>query len=247
MYCAIGVDPTKAHGLHGVVVEDRVHRVLVAVDDLQDAIGQPGLLTQFGQHHRAGRVALGRFQDHRIARGQRRAHLPQGDHGGKVEGRDARDHAQGLAHGIHVDAGTGAVGELAFQQMRRADAEFDHLKPALHIALGVGKGLAMFAADGFGQLVHVAVDEAHQRHHHAGAALRVGGAPCDLRAGGGGDGGVHLGLAGKRHLRLHLARGRVHHIGHAPRGARHALAVDPVSDLFHLIPPLGVCLLSGAV
>ena len=124
-----------------------------------------------------GRVALGRLEDEGVAAGDRRGHLPHRDHGGEVERRDARDHAERLAHGIHVDAGAGAVGELALQQMRRADAELDHLEPALHVALGVGEGLAMFAAERLGQLVHVAVEQAHELHHHARAALRVRGAP----------------------------------------------------------------------
>ena len=223
----------KAHSLHRRAVKDRVNRFLVAIDHLQDTIGQTRLLAQLGQEHRAGGVTLGWLEDHRVARGQGRAHFPQGDHGGKVEGRDARDHAQGLAHGIHVDAGAGTVGEIALEQMRRADAELDHLEAALHIALGIGKGLAMLAADGQRQLIHVAVDQPHKRHHHAGAALGVGRTPSDLGAGGRGDGGVKLGFGGQGNAALNFACCGVHDIGAAARCAGDMLAVDPMSDLVH--------------
>ena len=46
---------------------------------------------------------------------------------------------------LSIDARTGRVGKFTFQQMRRADAEFDHLQPALNVALGVGNRLAMLA------------------------------------------------------------------------------------------------------
>jgi hypothetical protein len=57
--------------------------------------------------------------------------------------------------------------------VRRADAELDHFEPALHVALGVGQGLAMLAAQRLGQLVHVAVQQADEFHHHP-RALRCG-------------------------------------------------------------------------
>ncbi len=34
------------------MVDDRIHRFLVAVDDLQDALGQTGLFHQLSQHQR---------------------------------------------------------------------------------------------------------------------------------------------------------------------------------------------------
>ena len=79
--------------------------------------------------------------------------LPQRDHGREVERRDAGDDAERLAHRIDVDAGAGAVGELALHQVRRADAELDHLEAALDVALGVGDGLAVLAREQFGQRV----------------------------------------------------------------------------------------------
>ena len=42
------------------MVEDGVDHFLVAVDDVEDAVGQAGLLHQLGEAHRHGRVALAR-------------------------------------------------------------------------------------------------------------------------------------------------------------------------------------------
>ena len=236
----------EAHAADVLMVEDRVHRRLVAVDDLQDAVGQPRLGHQLGEHQGHGGVALGRLQDEGVAAHDRRAELPHRDHGGEVEGRDARGHAQRLAHRVDVDAGAGAVGELALQQVRGADAELGHLQPADHVALGVGDGLAMLAAQGLGQLVHVAVQELHELHQHARAALRVHRGPGGL----GGLGGLHRGVdllgGGERRLGLHLARRGVHHVREAPGGSLDVLAVDPVGELgdHRVFPPAFVALSS---
>jgi hypothetical protein len=84
---------------------------------------------------------------------------------GKLNGVMPATTPSGWRMRIHVDAGARAVGVLALQQVRRADAELRHFEPALHVALGVGDGLAVLARQRLGQLVHVAVqqlDELHQ-------------------------------------------------------------------------------------
>ena len=52
MYFAIGVEPTKRHRGHVGVLEQRVDRLLVAVDDVEDAVGQAGLGPQLGEEQR---------------------------------------------------------------------------------------------------------------------------------------------------------------------------------------------------
>ena len=113
---------------------------------------------------------------------------------GKLNGVMPAATPMGWRMEIHVDAGACAVGVFALEQMRRADAELDHFEPADHITLGVGQGLAMLAAERFGQLVHIAVQQIDEFHQHARPALRVGGAPGGLRGGGRGHGGIKLGL-----------------------------------------------------
>ena len=223
----------KANGLNGFIVQNRINRFLVAVDDLKHAIRQTGFLEQLGQHQRHARVALGGLEDEGVAAGKGRAHFPQRDHRGEVERGDARRHAQRLAHRIHVDAGACAVGELALQHLGGPDAIFDHFQPALNVAFGIRNGLTMLAAQGLGQLVHVLVDQADHGHHHPAALLRVGGGPGDLCGGGIGHGGIQLCLAGQRYLRLHFTRCGVIDIGETPRCAFDMFAVDPMGQFLH--------------
>ncbi|MPL73124.1 hypothetical protein SDC9_18917 [bioreactor metagenome] len=230
--------PHEAHGLHGLVVEDRVDDFLVAVHHLQHAIGQARFLGQLGKPDRGRGAALRGFQDHRVAGNERRAHLPQRDHRREVEGRDARDDAKRLTHRVEVDARAGAVGVFALEKGRRAHADLDHLEPALHVAARIGQGLAMLARDELGQLVHMRVDQVAEFHHHPGAALRVGRGPDRLRGGGGGNRRVEFRGGGERDARLHLARRRVVDVSETAGRARHQLAVDPVSDLLHRVPPV---------
>jgi len=128
-----------------------------------------------------------------LPRGDGGGELPHRDHRREVERRDAGHDAQRLAHRIDVDARAGAFGVLALQHLRRADAELDHFEAALDVALGVGNGLAVLARQEVGERVVVARGEFEELHHHARAALRVGGGPGGLRGLGVLDGGAHLG------------------------------------------------------
>jgi hypothetical protein len=73
MYSAMALEPTKPMAWMSGIVEDGVDRLLVAVDDVEDALGQAGLDHQFGQAHGHRRVALGRLQDEGVAAGDGRA------------------------------------------------------------------------------------------------------------------------------------------------------------------------------
>ncbi len=114
-------------------------------------------MNSLGNAHRHAGIALRRLQDEGVAAGDRRRDLPQRDHRREIERRDAGDHAERLTHRIDVDAGAGAVGEFALHHVRRADADLDHFKAALDVALGVGDRLAVLARQDFGQFVIVAV------------------------------------------------------------------------------------------
>ena len=227
----------EADGLDVGIVEDGVDHFLVAVDDVEDAGRQAGLDEQFGDAHRHARIALGRLQDEGVAAGDRRRDLPQRDHRREVERRDAGDDAERLAHRIDVDAGAGAVGELALHHVRRADADFDHFEAALDVALGVGDGLAVLARQDFGQLVIVAVGEFEELHQHAHAALRVGRRPFRLRRLGVLDRGAQFGRRGQRHRAAHRAVHRLHDVLLAPAGAGDALAADEMTVLDHGFSP----------
>ena len=70
------------------VLEDRVDRHLVAVHDVEDAVGEAGLLEQLRDVDRRGRVLLGRLQDERVPTRDRRRPHPHGHHRREVERRD---------------------------------------------------------------------------------------------------------------------------------------------------------------
>ncbi len=205
----------KADRLNDRVMQDRVNRFLVAIDDLNDTFGQARFFQQFGQHQGHGWITLGRFEDEGVAADDGGGEHPHGDHGGEVERRDTCGHAKGLAHGIHVDAGARAVGEIAFQQLGRADAVFHHFQTALHVTGGIGQGLAVFAAQRFGEFVHIAVQQVHELHHHPRPTLGVHRGPCGLRGHGVFHGLIQLCLASQRHLGLHFAGCGVVHVGKA--------------------------------
>jgi hypothetical protein len=116
-------------------------------------------------------------------------------------------------------------------------AVLDHLQPALHVALGVGKGLAVLGAQRLGQLVHVAVEQLHERHHHPRPALRVGRPPGGLGLRRDFHGTAELLGRGQRAFRLHLAGGGVEDIRKAARRAFHVLAVDIMREFLHASPP----------
>ena len=177
----------KADGHDLGMIEDRVNRALVTIDHLKDAIRRAGFAHQFSQHQRHGRVTFRRLEDEGIAGSNRRAELPHRNHRREIERGDAGHHAKRLAQRIHVDAGTGALGEFTLEQMRRAEAEFRHFQPADDVALGVGNGLAVFAGQRLGQLVHVTVQQFDELHQHPRALLRIGGGPAGLRLGSDGD------------------------------------------------------------
>ena len=187
----------EADRLDARIGEDRVDRLLVAVDDVEDAFRQSGLDEQLGDPHRHRWIALRRLEDEGVAAGDRGRALPQRDHGREIERRDAGDDAERLAQREQVDAGAGAVGEFALHQMRDAAGELDHLQAALDVALGVGEGLAVLGRQQPREVVVFGLHQLQELEHHPGAPLRIGGGPGRLRRCGVGDGVFDLGLAGE--------------------------------------------------
>ena len=233
MYSAIADEPTKPIALTRGSVEQRVDRLLVAVDDVEHAGRQAGLDQQLGEPHRHRRIALRRLEDEGVAAGERRREFPHRDHGREIERRDAGDDAERLAHRVEVDAGAGAFGVLALHQVRDAAGELDHLEAALDVALGVGDGLAVLGREELGEVLDVLLDQLQELEHDPRAPLRVGRGPGRLRGLGIGDGLLDLGLGGEGDLGLDLAGIGVEHVAGAAGRALDLLAADEVADLTH--------------
>ena len=214
------------------IVEDGVDRLLVAVDDVENAGRAARFDEQFAEAHRHAGVALGRLEDEGVAAGDGRRELPQRDHRREIERRDAGDDAERLAHRIDVDAGAGAVGELALHQMRRAERHFEHFDAALDVALGVDQRLAVLAGEDLGELVDVPADQLVELHQHARAALRVHRRPGRLRRLGVLDRRPQLRLGGERCAAAHCPVHRLEHFAGPAGCAGDMLAADemPVVD-----------------
>ena len=71
----------EAHRLDVGMVEDGVDRLLVAVHDVQHAVGEAGLLEEIEDQHRRGRIALRRLQHEGVAAGDRHRMHPERHHG----------------------------------------------------------------------------------------------------------------------------------------------------------------------
>ena len=223
----------EAHRPDVGVLEDPVHRDLVALDDVEHAVGQPGVREQLREHERRARVLLGGLEDEGVAAGHRvRAH-PDRDHRGEVERRDARDHAQRLTDLEHVDAGGHLLGEAALQQVRDRRRVLDVLEPALHLAHRVREHLAVLRREDGRDVGLAGLEQLADPEHDLGPLGQRRRAPGRERLLGGLDRLVQLGGVGEVHLVRLLAGGGVVHGPSPSRLAGHVLAADVVADALH--------------
>ena len=93
----------KADGIHPFTRQERVNRLLAAVDQIQDTFRELCFLEQLEHtRHRAWDL-LGRLDDVRVAAGDGIREKPERDHDGEIERRDARPDPQWLADHKRVD------------------------------------------------------------------------------------------------------------------------------------------------
>jgi hypothetical protein len=133
----------EAHSLNVGMVEYGIDRFLVAVDDVEHAGREAGLLEQIPDQHRCGGIALGRLQDKRVSASDGDRIHPHRRHGREVEGRNAGDDSERLAVGPAVDLGADIAAVLALQEMRNAAGEIDDVDSAGELAERVGVRLAV--------------------------------------------------------------------------------------------------------
>ena len=200
------------------VIEDRIDHFLVAVDDLKDSLGKPRLEKQLGQPHRQRWIAFGGFHDEGVAGGDGRRRHPQRDHAGKVERADPRADPDRLAHRKDVDSRPRPLGVFALEEMGHPAHEFDHVEPALDIALAVGHDLAVLARDEMREFVHVGFDQRLESEHDACAALWIDRRPARLGCRGSLNRKFEHGSIAERDFRLNGADIGIEHVaGASPR------------------------------
>ncbi len=231
----------EADGLDGGVREDGVDRGLVAVDDVEDALGQAGFLEHLGEHEAGAGVALGGLEDEGVAAGDGEGRHPEGDHGGEVERGDAGDDAEGLAERPGVNAGAYLLGELAFEELGDASGELDVFHAAGGFSLSVGEDFPVLAVDEGGDFVDAALEDFAEAEHDAGAAERRLGGPRGEGSGGSLDGGVDFSVGGEGDAGGDLAGGGVEDVGEAAGVTGNAGAVDPMGNCGDLHGRGGAC------
>ena len=162
------------------MVEDRVDHFLVAMDDVEQAVGKAGFLHQFGEADRNRRVAFGRLQDEGVAAGDGHSEHPHRDHRREVERGDAGADAERLAHRIDVDAGAGAVGIFALQRLRDAAENSITSSPRWTSPLASATTLPCSLASSSASSFILRFDQFLELEHDPGATLRVGRGPGGL-------------------------------------------------------------------
>ena len=100
------------------MMQDSIHRHLVAMHDPEYAIRQARLLQQLGHKHRGRWIPFGGLEDEAVAASQRHRNHPERHHDGEVERRYARDDPERLTHRPAIDAAADLLRDLALQQMR---------------------------------------------------------------------------------------------------------------------------------
>ena len=201
--------------------EQRVDRFLVAVHDVEHAVGQarlPGAARPCGSPA-SDRVSEG-FSTNVLPQASATGNIHSGTIAGKLNGVMPAHTPTGCRSEIAVHVGADVFAELALEQVRDAGGELDHLDAARDLALGVGQRLAVFLRDDLREILALRVHEIAEAHEDARAAQRRIRAPECQRGGGGRDGRVHVGGIAERHVADHLARGRIGDLAVARRSAR---------------------------
>ena len=220
----------EAHRRHVLVGEQRIHRFLVAVDDVQHAGRRPGLDRQLGEPQAAGRILLRGFQHEGVAAGQGHRIHPHRDHGRKVEGRDAGAYAQRLADAEAVHAAGDVLVHLALEELGDPAGELDDLDAAGDRSAGVVEGLAVLGGADAGQLLAMRFEDIAVAEQDARALRGRGRRPRGERRLRRPDRLADLARGGERHPRLDPAARRVVDVAEAVALAGDALTVDEVPE-----------------
>src|SRR4051794_33872585 len=216
---------------HELVIDQRLDRLLGAVHDVEDPVGEAGLGEQLGDAVGGERRALRGLQYERVAGGDRERREPERDHAGEVERRDRADHAEREAVHRHVHAGGDLVERLALHERGHPGRQLDYLDAAAQLAERFVYVLAVLARDEQREVVELILEQ-HLEAEHAPRPPRDRLVAPRLEGPGGClDGGVDLLLAREWYLCQQLAAGGGGH-GEPPAPAPGRLPpADEVRDV----------------
>ncbi len=205
----------EADGLDVRIVDDRVHALLVAVHDIEMPPASPPRSSARRGASARRDPALDGLRMKALPQAMAGASFPHRDHGREVEGRDARHHAERLAHRIDVDAGPAPSVNSPLSMCGAPSATSTTSTPRWISPLASGIVLPCSRA-GVGELVVMHRHELQELHQHTHAPLRIDRGPGRLRRLGVGDGFRHLRLRGERHLAAQRAVHRLPNVREAP-------------------------------
>ena len=216
----------EAHGRDVRVLEDPVDRDLVALDDVEHAVRDAGLLEQLGQVDRGRGVLLRGLEDERVPARDRVPEHPHRDHRREVERGDPGDDAERLADQVDVDAAGGLLGVAALHEVRRrrvANSRFS--RPRATSPRASDGHLAVLRGEVGRDLVAMLLHEVPDPEHDLGALRERRRAPGRERRPRRRDRRVDLLDGGEGDLPRDRAGGRVEHrpacARTCPRRARH--------------------------
>src|SRR5581483_1936413 len=138
MYSAIGVDPTKPMAAMPGCSRMASTASLSPLTTLRMPAGSPASMKSSASISGTPGSRSDGLRMKALPQAIAGAHFHSGIMAGKIEGGNAGDHAQRLAHGVEVDAGSGAFRVLALHEVGDADGELHDLEAALDVAPGVG-------------------------------------------------------------------------------------------------------------
>ena len=201
-----------------------------AVDEVDGALGQPGLAEQLDEALGQQRRVLGGLEHDGVARDERRRELPGRDRDREVPRRDRADDADRHPH-RHLELVAQLRGGRVAEEAAALAGHVDrHVDRFLDVAAGLREHLAHLAAHQLGQLVLLLLEQPREAEEHVAALGRRHEAP--LLEGGlrRGDGAVDV-LGGRpRERSERLARGRHLRLERLAGGGVRPLTADVVLE-----------------
>ncbi len=219
------------HGHVGVAHEPVAGLLAVAVDEVDDAVGQPGLGEQLDEALGQERRVLGGLEHDGVAADERGRELPGRDRDREVPRRDRADDADRHPHRhleLVAELGRRRVAEHAPALAGHVDRHVDRF---LDVAAGLGEHLAHLAAHQLGQLGLLVLEQPREAEQDLAALGRRDEPPLLERLLRGRDGAVDVLGAGARERAERLAGRRDRRLERLAGDGVDPLAADQVLEL----------------
>ena len=183
----------------------------IAGEHIEHTGRETGASRQLGDGQGRQRCQLGRFDDHGATCRQSRRHLA-GDHGQReIPRRDGRTHTDRLANHQQTPVVVELRQGFAIAAFGLLGKPLDKAGSIDHLALGFGKGLALFGGHDAGDIVLVLDQQLEPAHQHGMALLARLGSPARQHRIGRRDGLLGLRNAQAGHIGQMLARRGIMH------------------------------------